>query len=195
MYRHWGSVQAVRPIGWSRGILYPFMTTALEWGERSSSRPGLSLPPGKTRYPFYKRLGEPQGRVGQVRKISPPPGFDPRTVQPVASRYTDYSTRPTLLMEGACLFHVGNVLLYKDWPSEVWFPSCGFLTIEVLQVSTLSFYTGRRASEQWLPDSLHNSRCTTYRLRSILYSSLQVLDVTDFCIMNSRLQMPPEIKM
>jgi hypothetical protein len=26
-----------------------------------------------------------------VRKISPPPGFDPRTVQPVASRYTDWA--------------------------------------------------------------------------------------------------------
>jgi len=24
-----------------------------------------------------------------------PPGFDPRTVQPVTSRYTDYATRPT----------------------------------------------------------------------------------------------------
>jgi len=30
-----------------------------------------------------------------VRKISPPPGFDPQTVQPVASRYTEYVTRPT----------------------------------------------------------------------------------------------------
>jgi len=27
-----------------------------------------------------------------MRKISPPTGFDPRTVQPVASRYTDYAT-------------------------------------------------------------------------------------------------------
>ena len=35
----------------------------------------------ETRYPFYRRLGEPQGRSGQVRKISPPPGFDPRTVE------------------------------------------------------------------------------------------------------------------
>jgi len=26
-----------------------------------------------------------------VRKISPPPGFDRRTVQPVASRYTDFA--------------------------------------------------------------------------------------------------------
>ena len=29
------------------------------------------------------------------RKISLPPGFDPPTVQPVASRYIDYATRPT----------------------------------------------------------------------------------------------------
>jgi hypothetical protein len=27
----------------------------------------------------------------RVRKISPPPGFDPLTVQPVASRYNDYA--------------------------------------------------------------------------------------------------------
>jgi hypothetical protein len=40
-------------------------------------------------------MGGPQDRSGQVRKISLPPGFDPRTVQAVASRYTDYATRPT----------------------------------------------------------------------------------------------------
>ena len=72
------------------------MTTALEGGEGSASRPGRSLPPGKTRYPLYRRLGGPQGRCGQVRKISPPPGFDPRTVQTVASRYTDWATRPII---------------------------------------------------------------------------------------------------
>ena len=57
------------------------MTTALEGGEGSASRPGRSLTPGKTRYPLYRRLDGLQGRSGQVRKISPPPGFDPRTVQ------------------------------------------------------------------------------------------------------------------
>ena len=55
---------------------------ALEGGEGSASRPGRSLPPGKTRYPFYRRLCGPQGRSGQVRKISPKPGFGPQTVQP-----------------------------------------------------------------------------------------------------------------
>jgi hypothetical protein len=72
------------------------MTTALEGGEGPASRPGRSLLPGKTRYPLYRRLGGPQGPSGQVLKISPTPGFDPRTVQPVASRYTDYAIRPTL---------------------------------------------------------------------------------------------------
>ena len=48
-----------------------------------------ALPPGKTRYPLYRRLDGPQSRSGRVRKISPPPGFDPRTVQSVASNYTD----------------------------------------------------------------------------------------------------------
>ena len=49
-----------------------------------------ALPPGKTRYPLYRRLDGPQVRSGRVRKISPPPGFDPRTVQPVGSRCTDW---------------------------------------------------------------------------------------------------------
>jgi hypothetical protein len=50
-----------------------------------------ALPMGKTRYPLLGRLGGPQGRCGRARKISPPPGFDPRTLQPVASRYTDWA--------------------------------------------------------------------------------------------------------
>jgi len=63
---------------------------ALEGGEGSGSRPGRYLPPGKTLYPLYRKLGGPQGRSGQVQKISPPPGIDSRTVQLVAGRYTDY---------------------------------------------------------------------------------------------------------
>jgi hypothetical protein len=32
----------------------------------------------------------PQGGSERVRKVSTLPGFDPRTVQPVTSRYTDW---------------------------------------------------------------------------------------------------------
>jgi hypothetical protein len=50
-----------------------------------------ALPPGKTRYPLCRWFGGPQGRSGRVRNISPSPGFDSRTVQPVASCYTDWA--------------------------------------------------------------------------------------------------------
>jgi hypothetical protein len=53
--------------------------------------PGRFTPGKETRYPLYRRLGGPQGRSGRLRKLSPPPGFDPRTVQSVAIRYTDYA--------------------------------------------------------------------------------------------------------
>jgi hypothetical protein len=66
----------------SRGIAYPFLITAQEGGEGSASRLGRSLPPEKTRYPLYRRPGGPQGRSRQVRKISPPPGFDPASSNP-----------------------------------------------------------------------------------------------------------------
>jgi hypothetical protein len=46
---------------------------------------------------LYRRLDGPHGLSGQVREISSPLGFDSRTVQPVASRHTDYATRPHIL--------------------------------------------------------------------------------------------------
>ena len=66
------------------------LTSALD-GVGGQRHAPAALPPGKTRYPLYRRLGGPQGRSGQVRKISPPPGFDHRTFQPVASSNTDYA--------------------------------------------------------------------------------------------------------
>jgi hypothetical protein len=50
-----------------------------------------ALPPGKTRYPLCRILNGFQGWSGRVRKISIPPGFDPRAVQPVESRNTDWA--------------------------------------------------------------------------------------------------------
>ena len=85
------------------------MTMALKGSEGSASRPGRSLPPGKTRYPLYGRLGGPQGRSGQVQRISPPPGFYPRTVQPVASHYTDYATQRMILLGAHHILHVSRV--------------------------------------------------------------------------------------
>ena len=73
---------------WCRCIALFFLQPRVGWVVNATPRP--LYPPGKTRYPLYRRLGGQQGRSGRVRKISPPPGFDPRTAQPVASRYTDW---------------------------------------------------------------------------------------------------------
>jgi len=67
-----------------------FFILGVRWGGLSTPRSDR-FTPGKTRYPLYRRLGGHQGRSGRLRKISPPTGFDPRTVQPVASRYTDWA--------------------------------------------------------------------------------------------------------
>ena len=46
------------------------------------------LPPGKTRYPLYWRLGGPQGQSGRAENLVPT-GIRSRIVQPVVSHYAD----------------------------------------------------------------------------------------------------------
>jgi len=84
------------------------MTAALGGGEWSVARPGRTLPPGKTRYPFYGRLGGPQGRSRRAENLVPT-GIRPRTVQHVVSRYTDWATRPTLVLRRVSNF---KILMY-----------------------------------------------------------------------------------
>ena len=64
---------------------YEFSTPALNggWVVNDTPRP-------LWRYPLYRRLDRPRGRSGRVRKISPP-RFEPRTVQHVVSRYSNYA--------------------------------------------------------------------------------------------------------
>jgi hypothetical protein len=55
-----------------RGIALLFHARSIiRGGEWLAARPKPNLPPGKTRYPLYKRLGGLQSRYGEVRKISP----------------------------------------------------------------------------------------------------------------------------
>jgi hypothetical protein len=59
------------------------------WVANATLRP--LYPWKETRYPLYRRLGGPQDQSGRVWKISPLLEFDPRTVQPVASPYTNWA--------------------------------------------------------------------------------------------------------
>ena len=52
--------------------------------------PTAVSPRKETRYPLYRRLGGSPGPVWTgAENLAFPPGFDLRTVQHVASRYTD----------------------------------------------------------------------------------------------------------
>ena len=81
------------------------MTAALEGGKWSAARSGRTLPPGKTRYPFYRRLGGPQGRSGRAENLVPT-GIRSRTAQPVVSRYTDCATWPSSAEKRVTLTHL-----------------------------------------------------------------------------------------
>jgi hypothetical protein len=59
--------------------------TSAQYGVGGQRHAPVVLFPGMSRYPMYRKLGSPQRWSERVRRISPPLGFDPRTVQPVAS--------------------------------------------------------------------------------------------------------------
>ena len=81
------------------------MTAALEGGEWSAARPGRTLPPGKNRYPFYRRLGGPQGQSGRAENFVPI-ATRSRTVQPVAQSLYRLSYRAHMF----CLYELINIL-------------------------------------------------------------------------------------
>ena len=70
------------------------MIAALEGGEWSAARPGRTLPQGKNRYPFYRRLSGPQGRSGRAENLVPI-AIGSRAVQHIVIRCIELTTRPT----------------------------------------------------------------------------------------------------
>jgi len=73
--------------------------------------PAAVFIPGKDPVPIVQEAGWAPGPVWTgAENLAPPPRFDPRTVQLVASRYTDYAIRPTTQVKG-----IGNLdLLIKS---------------------------------------------------------------------------------
>ena len=63
----------------------------------------------------------PRAGLDRCEKSRPPPGFDPRSVQPVASRYTDYATRRTCSGEAGLKSRtcVLGILLFIDHRQSV----------------------------------------------------------------------------
>jgi hypothetical protein len=79
----------------NRGINLPFHDHGTRRGWRVSVMPRPLFTPGKDLVPIVQEAGWTPGTVWTGAENLAPPGFDTRTVQPIASRYTDYATRPT----------------------------------------------------------------------------------------------------
>ena len=149
------------------------LTSPLDTGGLSTPRPSCFIPGKETRYLLYRRLGGPQGRSGQVRNISPPPEFEPRTIQPVASRYTDWAIQAHLNSPSLC---------HKD-NSDIWTP----LSLAHLNSPSL-FY--KENSDIWMTVSLASRQVQSslYLLccASPLSSNANILILVspcDFCLM------------
>ena len=87
----------------SRYIALFFLQPRRQMGVGGQRHGPAALPPGKTRYPFYRRVGGPQGRSGRVRKISPSSGFDPRIASPQRVAIQTELSRPLVVVR-SCLF-------------------------------------------------------------------------------------------
>jgi hypothetical protein len=74
----------------SRGIAVHFDLGA-RWGWVVIATPWPLYPRERAPVPIVQEAEWAPGPVWTVRKSSPPPGFDSRTMQPVASCYTDYA--------------------------------------------------------------------------------------------------------
>jgi len=88
--------QATKAQRGSRGRALLSLTTALDGGGWSMPCPSRFTtppppPPGKTRYQLYRRLCGPRAGLDECGKSRFSPGFDPRTVQRVARRYTNWA--------------------------------------------------------------------------------------------------------
>ena len=88
--------------------LQPIRSLGARWGGWSTPRPRRFTSGKETPYPLYIRLGGSQGRSEWARKVSPPPGFDPRTIQHIASRYTDYA------IPAARIFFTTDLLFHRQ---------------------------------------------------------------------------------
>ena len=96
------------------------------WGV--SRTPWPPLPPGKTRYPLYRRLGGPQGRSGRTENLVPT-GIRSPTVQPVVNRYTDWATRPTNKYSNAW---ITDLFSTKNFRLTGWFWQATFWQTDML---------------------------------------------------------------
>ena len=129
-----------------RGIALLFHDRGTRRGEWSAARPGRTLPPVKTWYPWYRRLGGPRGRSGRVENFVPT-GIRPQTAQPVVSHYTNWATRPTLI-----ILYVIKFIIPLLWSWIIYSKVC-FIKLSASHINHLTPndpYMGRTPNDPYM---------------------------------------------
>ena len=108
-----------------------------------------------TRYLLYRREGGPQGRVGRVRKISPPPGFDFRTVQLRISVVPNL-TVTLLKLIGLLRFHCSWVTDFTETEHVSGFEgqSCNSNRL-IPNIPPFIFFLGGGGGTDFVPECVH----------------------------------------
>jgi hypothetical protein len=70
--------------------------------------------PGKDPVPIVQEARWDPGPVCTGAENLAPPGFNPQTVQPISSRYTDYATQPRYFIDRAEI-KLPNFLNKNNW--------------------------------------------------------------------------------
>jgi hypothetical protein len=100
----------------SRGtVLLYSLALALNDGGWLKPHPSCFTAGKETQYPLHRRLCGPKGKTGQVQEISPPPEFNSQTVQPAASRCTDYMTFHIYIYTKEKTASIPQLLLYSNF--------------------------------------------------------------------------------
>jgi hypothetical protein len=81
----------------SGGIAQLFLNLGTRRGRVASITPRPPFTPGKDPVPIVQEAGWAPEQVWIGAENLAPPEFDPRTFQPVASRYTDYAIPAPLI--------------------------------------------------------------------------------------------------
>ena len=119
-----------------KALLFHDRGTRRGWVVSSTPRPHFT-PPEKTWYPFYKRLGGPQGQSGRAENLAST-GIRFRTVQPVVSHYTDWATQPTIII----------IIIQLSW---TWYHVAGILKAEQDECGTIPHNYGSCLPYYMLP--------------------------------------------
>ena len=117
-------------------MLYSGSTSVPDRRGRSTPHPGRLTPYRKeTRYPLYWRLNVPQDRSERARRRESlhPPGFEPRTVQLVANRYTDILNKIVCLWSNICWSNRDTLWCH----GTLW-----FITVTTKTTSLINFSAG-----------------------------------------------------